>query len=137
MLDAVPIIPHSPHQHLAKQPGRQQNARTLSLIPRCGKELMFVSRNVNKKYCYTCRLPRSADSFPESHVHVSRHLVGDPPALEPLEVLPLAAGTDHTERDRAEQPVQANDDCIQNSKDTPAKLLVHVPRCEVKAETHR
>ncbi len=51
-------------------------------------------------------------------------LVGDSPALEPLEMSPLAARSNHTERDGPEQPVQTNDNNVQNAEDGPLYLLV-------------
>ena len=63
-------------------------------------------------------------------------LVGDPPALEPLEVFPLAAGSNHTERDGSEQPIQEDDGSVQYGEDTPLYLLVQLPCSEVQAEAH-
>lgn len=63
-------------------------------------------------------------------------LVGNPPAVEPLEVAPLLTGSNHTKRNGSEQPVQANDDHIQYGKDAPANLVVELPRCEVETEPH-
>jgi hypothetical protein len=63
-------------------------------------------------------------------------LVGDPPALEPLEVFPLAARSNHTEGDGPEQPVQEDGSKVQYSKDAPLYLLVQLPCGEVQAEAH-
>ena len=65
-----------------------------------------------------------------------RRLVGDPPAVEPLEVFPLAAGSDHTEGDGTEEHVQADDDGVQNGEDGPLYLLTELSRGEVEAEAH-
>lgn len=63
-------------------------------------------------------------------------LVSDPPALEPLEVFPLAARSNHTEGDGPEQPVQEDGSKVQYSKDAPLYLLVQLPCGEVQAEAH-
>lgn len=89
----------SPPTPLLTRPTTKQDAEcTLSVIPRgVAKNVVFVSRDVNKKrYCYTTRLPRGAEALVASAAHHTS-LVGDPPAIEPLEVAPLLVGADHTE----------------------------------------
>jgi hypothetical protein len=51
-------------------------------------------------------------------------------------VFPLAAGSDHTERNGPEQPVEANDNGIQDCEDGPLYLLAELPCGEVEAEAH-
>jgi hypothetical protein len=65
-----------------------------------------------------------------------RNLVGDPPAVEPLEVAPLLARSNHAKRDGPEQPVKTNNNRVQYGKDGPADLVVQFPRRPVKTETH-
>lgn len=83
------------------------------------------------------RLQHNADLlFAGSPSLPCRDLVGDPPALEPLQVAPLLAGSDHTKRNRPEQPVETNDDHVQHGENAPADLVVELPCSEVKTETH-
>lgn len=49
---------------------------------------------------------------------------------------PLLVGADHTKGNSPEEPVEANDDRIQNREDAPANLLVEVPCGPVQAEAH-
>lgn len=63
-------------------------------------------------------------------------LVRDPPAVEPLEMTPLAGRSDHAEADRSEEPVKSDNDGVQNAKDSPLNLPVKPPRGPIRAETH-
>lgn len=49
---------------------------------------------------------------------------------------PLLIGSDHAEGNGPEEPVETNDNRVQNGKNTPANLLVQAPRCPIKAEAH-
>ena len=82
-------------------------------------------------------IPAKYPSFAEQILETPKFtLVCNLPAVEPLEVPPLAAGSYHTKRDGAEEPVQANHQHVQRREDAPLHLLGQLPRAKVEAEAH-
>lgn len=63
--------------------------------------------------------------------------IRDPPSAEPLEMLPLRAGSLHSEANGAEQPEEADDQDIQATKEDPVDILVELAGCPVNAEAGR
>lgn len=61
-------------------------------------------------------------------------LIRDPPAIEPLEMRPLAARTHHSKADGPEKPEQADDRDIKDTVKRPVDLLVELARRPIYAE---
>lgn len=64
-----------------------------------------------------------------------RLLIRDPPAIEPLEMTPLAARAHHSKADSPEQPEQTDNRDVQRTVQHPVDLLVQLARCPIHAET--
>ena len=62
-------------------------------------------------------------------------LICDPPAVEPLEMAPLAARTHHPETDGPEQPEQADDRDVKRAVQSPIDLLIELAGRPIDAES--